>query len=59
LNANFTAPATVASGSDLDSVAVGDFNGDGDPDVAVADQSPGRSWCCSAAPVAPSPAGPS
>ena len=40
--ANFTAPATVASGSDPDSVAVGDFNGDGDPDLAVADQSPGE-----------------
>jgi VCBS repeat-containing protein len=40
--ANFTAPATVASGSDPDSVAVGEFNGDGDPDLAVADQSPGE-----------------
>ena len=40
--ANFTAPATVASGLDPDSVAVGDFNGDGDPDLAVADQSPGE-----------------
>ena len=40
--ATFTAPATVASGADPDSVAVGDFNGDGDPDLAVADQSPGE-----------------
>jgi VCBS repeat-containing protein len=40
--ANFTAPTTVASGSDPVSVAVGEFNGDGDPDLAVADQSPGE-----------------
>ena len=40
--ATFTAPATVASGLDLVSVAVGEFNGDGDPDLAVADQSPGE-----------------
>jgi VCBS repeat-containing protein len=40
--ATFAAPATVASGLDLVSVAVGDFNGDGDPDLAVADQSPGK-----------------
>ena len=40
--ASFTAPTTVASGSDPVSVAVGDFNGDGDPDLAVADQSPGE-----------------
>jgi VCBS repeat-containing protein len=40
--ATFTAPTTVASGSDPVSVAVGEFNGDGDPDLAVADQSPGE-----------------
>jgi hypothetical protein len=32
---DFLPPATVASGSDPVSVAVADFNRDGDPDLAV------------------------
>jgi Ca2+-binding RTX toxin-like protein len=53
--ANFTAPATVASGADPVSVAVGDFNGDGDPDLAVTNVNLSRVSVYSAAPGAPSP----
>src|SRR5829696_5665145 len=37
-----TRAANYTGGSDLMSVAVGDFNGDGDPDLAVGDMSPGE-----------------
>src|SRR5215218_10021337 len=37
-----TRAADYTGGSDLMSVAVGDFNGDGDPDLAVGDMSPGE-----------------
>src|SRR5262249_62350933 len=39
-NGTFQAPipSTVVGAPDADSVAVGDFNGDGRPDLAVADQ---------------------
>jgi hypothetical protein len=35
-------PGTFWLNATVLSVAVGDFNGDGDPDLAVADQSPGE-----------------
>ena len=34
----FQAPLTVAAGDDATSIAVGDFNGDGKPDLAVANE---------------------
>ena len=37
-----TLAGNYTSGSDLMSVALGDFNGDGDPDLAVGDMSPGK-----------------
>ena len=40
--ATFTTPAEVAAGLDPVPVAVGDFDGDTDADLAVADQSPGE-----------------
>jgi len=40
--ATFTTPAKVAAGLDPVSIAVGDFDGDTDADLAVADQSPGE-----------------
>jgi VCBS repeat-containing protein len=43
--AGFSAATTAGNytlGSDFMSVAVGDFNGDGDPDLAVGDMSPGE-----------------
>ena len=40
--ATFTTPAEVAAGVDPVSIAVGDFDGDTDADLAVADQSPGE-----------------
>ena len=40
--ATFTTPAEVAAGLDPVSIAVGDFDGDTDVDLAVADQSPGE-----------------
>jgi VCBS repeat-containing protein len=41
-DAIFTTPAEVAAGLDPVPVAVGDFDGDTDADLAVADQSPGE-----------------
>jgi VCBS repeat-containing protein len=41
-DATFTTPAEVAAGLDPVPVAVGDFDGDTDADLAVADQSPGE-----------------
>jgi VCBS repeat-containing protein len=41
-DAIFTTPAEVAAGLDPVPVAVGDFDGDTDTDLAVADQSPGE-----------------
>jgi VCBS repeat-containing protein len=41
-DATFTTPAEVAAGLDPVPVAVGDFDGDTDTDLAVADQSPGE-----------------
>ena len=37
-----TLAGNYTSGLDLMSVAVGDFNGDGDADLAVGDMSPGQ-----------------
>src|SRR4029453_16935269 len=37
-----TRAGNYSDGSDLMSVAVGDFNSDGDPDLAVGDMSPGE-----------------
>jgi hypothetical protein len=39
---SFTAAASVPAGSFPTSVVVGDFNQDADPDLAVAEQSPGQ-----------------
>ena len=47
--ASFSAPTNFAVGDSPRSVAVGDFNGDSDPDLAVANQSPTTSRSCSAA----------
>ena len=41
-----------AAGDAPHSVAVGDFNADSDPDLAVANSAPTTSRCCSAAPAA-------
>ena len=49
---SFAAPATFAVGLSPVSVAVGDFNGDSDPDLAVANlRSPTTSRSCSAPPA--------
>ena len=56
---SFSATTNIATGGFPFAVAVGDFNGDGDPDSQSPTNPPARSWCCSGAPVAPSPARPS
>ena len=56
---SFSAATIIATGGFPFAVAVGDFNGDGDPDSQSPTNPPARSWCCSAAPVAPSLARPS
>ena len=53
-----TLAGNYTSGLDLMSVAVGDFNGDGDADLAVGDMSPGQIRCSWVAMAAPSAARP-
>ena len=44
--ASFAAQQTFAAGTDTHGVAVADFNGDGRPDLAVAEQNATRCRCC-------------